>query len=498
MKRVSLGIVLLAGLGAGTYFGGNLIQGQPTPAPVQPKEPHSYRDVVKTVLPAVVSIESRAKIVKTKVQPQRPQPGEGQLPEGVPPEFRRFFEEFKRAPELNDVPRSGFGSGFFIDPSGVILTNFHVVDGADQVSVTLNDGRKFIGKTIRGDRRTDLAIVVLDNKGPFPTLSMADSDTMEIGDRVLAVGAPFGLTGSVTHGIISAKGRNGLNMNMYEDFVQTDAAINPGNSGGPLVNMEGKVVGINSAIKSRSGGFQGVGLAIASNMAQKVVKALQADGVVRRGYLGVQIRDLDPEVAARLNIGKDTGVVVGEVFDNTPASRAGILAGDIITAIAGKNVKDGRVLQGMVAELPLKKPVEMKIVRDNQPLTLQVVIEEQPNDFGTASAPAPRPPQITPETVGIAKVGLEVADLNDNMAVDLGFKKGTQGVVITRVEPGSTAAEAGLRRGMLIAKVDNQKVTTAAAAQQALQNALLARGVLLQIQSPAGGTNFVLLKGTGE
>src|SRR5205085_2615933 len=202
------------------------------------------------------------------------------------------------------------------DPKGVVLTNFHVVGGADQVEVQLKDGRKFLSKDIHGDRKTDLAIVrIKAGDEPLPFLELGDSDAMEIGDRVLAVGAPFGLTGTVTAGIVSAKGRNGLNVNMYEDFLQTDAAINPGNSGGPLVNLEGKVVGINSAIKSRSGGFQGGGLAIASNLAQRVMHALRTDGVVHRGYLGVQIRDLDPEVAARLNLPKDTGVVVAEVFD---------------------------------------------------------------------------------------------------------------------------------------------------------------------------------------
>jgi serine protease Do len=392
------------------------------------------------------------------------------------------------------VPRYGFGSGFFVDPSGVILTNFHVVDGADQVTVTLADGRKFTSRNIKGDRRTDLAIVVLDQKGPFPTLTLADADKMEIGDRVLAVGAPFGLTGSVTAGIISAKGRNGLNMNKYEDFLQTDAAINPGNSGGPLVNLEGQVVGINSAIKSRSGGFQGVGLAIASNMAKRVIHALQTDGIVHRGYLGVQIRDLDPEVAARLNVPKDAGVVVAQVFDNTPAAKAGLKPGDILTSIAGRKVRDAKILQGIVADLPLKQSTAVQVVRDNQSITTHVTIEEQPSDFDNAAAPAQRLPQTAPNSIGLANIGADVADLTAAMAEDFGFKSGTKGAVITRVEPGSVAADSGLRKGMLIAKVDSHKVATAAQAQQAVQAASLQRGVLLQVQSPQGGTNFVLLK----
>jgi serine protease Do len=496
MKRWSLvPVALLLGLALGIFVAGPFTHGQVTPPVQLPKELTSFRDVVKTVLPAVVSIETKSNVVRTKgkTAPRVPL-DKNQIPE----EFRRFFEDFGipdlRSPDFNDAPRLGFGSGFFVDPAGVILTNFHVVDGADQVTVRLYDGRKFTSKNIKGDRRTDLAIVTLDQKGPFPALAMADSDIMEIGDRVLAVGAPFGLTGSVTAGIVSAKGRNGLNMNMYEDFLQTDAAINPGNSGGPLVNLEGKVVGINSAIKSRSGGFQGVGLAIASNLAKHVVGALRSEGVVHRGYLGVQIRDLDPEVADVLQLPRDTGVVVAQVFENTPAAKGGIHAGDIITSIAGKKAKDAKMLQGIVAGLPLRQPTEVKLVRDNQPVTVHVTVEEQPNDFGTASAPAPRQPQTSSASVAVANVGLEVAELTDAMAEDLGFKPATRGVVITRVEPGSVAADAGLRKGMLIAKVDNAKMTTTAQVQQTLQAAALKRGVLLQVQSPTGGVNFVLLK----
>src|SRR5262245_46494963 len=316
MKRWSLALAILAcGIVAGFFLAGHVLHGQAVD-PVKtniPKEFASYSDVVKRVLPAVVSIDAQAKVARTKAKkaPARPQ-----IPDGVPEDFRRYFEDFGRMPpdqfDMPESPNLGFGSGFFIDPSGVILTNFHVVNGADKVVVTLTDGRKFTSRDIKLDRRTDLAIVRLDAKGPFPFLELGDSDAMQIGDRVLAVGAPFGLTGSVTHGIISAKGRNGLNMNMYEDFLQTDAAINPGNSGGPLVSLDGRAIGINAAIKSRSGGFQGVGLAVASNLAKRVTAALQKDGVVHRGYLGVQVTDLAPDVAQRLQLPKDNGVVVGD------------------------------------------------------------------------------------------------------------------------------------------------------------------------------------------
>jgi serine protease Do len=347
----------------------------PIAAPAIPKEFTSYRAIVKAVLPAVVSIEAKA---KAKAKPLNDPRG--------PDDLRRFFDGQQ---ELN--PRLGFGSGFFVDASGVILTNYHVIEGAESVTVTLNDGRKFTSTDLRGDQRTDLAIVMLDGKGQaFPVLEMGDSDQYDIGDRVLAVGAPFGLTGSVTHGIVSAKGRNGLNMNMYEDFIQTDAAINPGNSGGPLVGIDGKVIGINAAIKSRSGGFQGVGLAVASNLAKTVVNALKTDGVIKRGYLGVQIREVEAELALRLKLPKDQGVQVGRVFDNTPASKAGLLVGDIILSVEGRAIRDGRSLQFAVASLPINKAAKFEILRDGRPMSLAVTIEEQPREFGMNAAPSQR------------------------------------------------------------------------------------------------------------
>src|SRR5262249_47621968 len=221
-------------------------------------------------------------------------------------EFRRFFEEFQRRPfGLDDdepVPQEAFGSGFLVDPKGVILTNHHVVNGATEVDITLQDDRKFKSTDIHSDPRTDLAVIRIKAEAPLPYLELGDSSQMDQGDRVLAIGAPFGLTGSVTSGIVSAKGRSLSNgPGDRDDFLQTDAAINPGNSGGPLVNLEGKVVGINSAIKSRSGGFQGVGLAISSNLAKRISEKLLKDGVVRRGYLGVMMKDLtDKELAHRL------------------------------------------------------------------------------------------------------------------------------------------------------------------------------------------------------
>jgi serine protease Do len=275
-----------------------------------------------------------------------------------------------------------------VDPAGIVLTSNHVVEGAESVIVAMADGRTFTTRNIRGDRKTDLAILIVDPQqtGALPFLPLGDSDAMEIGDRVLAVGAPFGLSGSVTHGIISGKGRS-LKLNAHEDFLQTDAAINPGNSGGPLISLDAKVIGINAAIKSKNGGFQGVGLAVASNLCKAVVQALRADGVFRRGYLGLYARDLTPQLAAQLGVGKISGVLVSEVYNNTPASKAGLQAGDILTTLGGKAVPDVQTLLSTVEKLPLQKALSINIVRDAKAMTLKLTIEEQPENYGAQRGP---------------------------------------------------------------------------------------------------------------
>jgi serine protease Do len=500
MARWSIAMMcLVIGGIAGSFVGGPALHGQNPPAAATaiPQELTSYRDVVKRVLPAVVSVESRIrptqKADRSNTPRRRPR---SDMNEQIPEEFRRFFEEFERRGQLeapDDTPHGGFGSGFIVDPKGVILTNYHVVGGAQQVEVQLKDGRKFSSRDIHGDLKTDLAIVRIKTASPLPYLELGDSDAMEIGDRVLAVGAPFGLTGSVTSGIISGKGRN-VNVNMYEDFLQTDAAINPGNSGGPLVNLAGQVIGINSVIKSRTGGFQGVGLAIASNLAKNIMQSLLKDGVVHRGYLGISIDDLSPDVAARFELKSDGGVVVGRVFDDSPASRAGLQAGDIVTALGGKSVKSRRELQTVVARLPLHRPIDVTLLRDGKAMVVPVTIEEQPKDYGTATlAPRSQEPNTEKESSSIEKFGIEARDLTPEVASKLGYKESENGALITHVEPGSVAAEAGLTRGLLVTKVDRKAVHSATALKDRLEKASLEKGVLLQIESP-GGTNYVILK----
>jgi serine protease Do len=360
---LSLGVI------AGAFVAGSSSHGEPNvPPPPGPREITSYRDVVKRVLPGVVSINARAKSQKTVSSPKKPPI------DGVPKEYKPYFDEPERRPEVPDDGNLGFGSGFVIDPAGVILTNYHVVDGADELEVQLYDGRKFLTNEVWYDRRSDIAVIRVKTRTPLPTLELGDSDAMEIGDRVLAIGAPFGLRGSVTSGIVSAKGR-ALRLTSYEDFLQTDAAVNPGNSGGPLVNLEGKVIGITSAIKTRTGGFQGVGLAIASNLVRSISNQLLKDGFVKRGYIGALVDDLDPDTLIRVGV---HGVRTSKIIANSPAAKSGIRVGDVITMIADKPIKDGRDMQRIVGDLPLDRPVPVSILRDGKLMQLTVTITDYP------------------------------------------------------------------------------------------------------------------------
>jgi serine protease Do len=456
------------GLGAlGATVATGHLRGQPAvpapppaqPAPVVPRDLFSYRDVVKRVVPAVARIEARA-LADRK-------------PDGPGADL-------------------GFGSGVLIDPSGVVLTNFHVVEGADSVEVELHDGRKFTSKDIRRDAKTDLAVVKLTVTKPLPFLELADSDAAEVGDRLLAVGAPFGLTGTVTHGIVSAKSRRNLNLNQYEDFVQTDAAINPGNSGGPVVTLDGQVLGISAAIKTKSGGFQGVGLAVSSNLAKDVVGQLLKNGVVRRGYLGVTVRELDDELAARSGVAKGQGVVVNRVAAGSPAAKAGVQVGDVITAIAGAPVRDANALPRAVAKLPLDRPTELQYVRDGKAVTQVVTIVEQPEQVGPRPAPAVAGPRGPVRHV--ERAGASVADLTPEAAAQQGYPRGSRGAVIVGVDRGGPAAAAGLAKGQVVVKVDRTPVATAAEFADAVAAANPDRGALLHVLRPTGEVDFVVLE----
>jgi serine protease Do len=478
MKRLIL-IVTCLSLGAlGALVGHSLLIGQSVPAGsggVLAKETNSYRDVVKRVLPAVVSVEARAKGGALKLR----RPGDMQLPKG--------------GTEDSDPSRVGFGSGFLISAKGVIVTNNHVVENADDVIVTMADGRKLVTRNIRTDPKTDLAILQFDDKDGLPFLSFGDSNGMEIGDRVLAVGAPFGLTGTVTHGIISSKDRS-LRMNMYEDFLQTDAAINPGNSGGPLVNLEGKVIGINSAIKSRTGGFQGIGLAISSNLGKTIVEQLLKEGVVRRGYLGVAVQNLDEDFLKELNLKDVIGVVVTRLYPDAPGEKGGLKSGDVITSIDEKKIKDTRELQTLIAGTSIGKSVEVRILRDRKPETLKITIEEQPKDVTVAKA-TPTIPDVGSGAIRMDKIGVTLADLTPALAEALGYPESVKGALITRMDRRGLASAMGLRTGLVIVSVERKPVTSAKTASAMINAGSTRRGIMLGIRGPGGSQTIILKEG---
>ncbi len=461
------------------------------PVPAPQRDPLSFAPVVKRVVPAVVSIEG-----KLRPQPNAPRGRRTELPPGDGPRPGVAAE-----PQPGIDPGPGFGSGFLIDPSGVVLTNNHVVEDVDSVEVTLTDGRKFTTKDIRRDPKTDLAVIKFDAGGPVPFVEFGDSDAGEVGDRVLAVGAPFGLTGSVTHGIVSAKSRTNLRLNQYEDFLQTDAAINPGNSGGPLVNLDGKVIGITSAIKTRSGGFQGVGLAISSNLAKSVAAQLLKDGVVHRGYLGVAVRDLDADGSAKSGVAVGSGALVSRLYDGSPGVKAGLQVGDVIVAVAGKTIKDSRELLRVVGTLPLGEVADVAVVRAGKVVALRLTVEEQAPAVGANKVPvAPAAGVPAPAAVGPAAVaaqfpdlGLVLAELTPAVAAQLQFPARVKGLVILRVMPQSVAAKAGIVRGAAVVRVDRAAVATVKTFQDALAAADRDKGAVLEMVRPNGDVDFVIL-----
>jgi serine protease Do len=472
MRSVSLLVSVVA---LGLLWQATRTDAQSPPVMIR-QDPISFRDVVKTVLPAVVSIES-------KTQSSRGNRSRRATPDGEE-NFRKFFEELER--RQNEGPPGeqtvGFGSGYIVDTKGIVLTNNHVVEGADYVEITMMDGRKFTSKDIKGDSRTDLAIVRIDPKGSkLPWLEFGDSNQMEIGDRVLAIGAPFGLSGSVTHGIISAKSRD-LNLNRYDDFIQTDAAINPGNSGGPLVNLDGKVVGINSAIKSRTGGFQGVSMAISSNLAKSVYQALVRDGVVKRPYIGIEaMLNTSSEVLSAYGLDHG-GVIIGKVRDRSPALKGGLQADDAIAAINGKAIKDIRDLQRTIASQPVGETIKIDILRNGKPMTATVKLEEEPENYGLETRRrVPRGINIEGDGIEVEGVGMSVATVSAAQAEQRGLaQKG--GAVITAVEAGSYAQRSGLSPGLVITKVNRKPVLNAAEAKKAIEESAGGDGALLHVQ----------------
>ena len=381
----------------------------------------------------------------------------------VPDELRERMEEFfggpggpfgpRRGPQGPGEPRGhrggGQGSGVIVSADGYVLTNNHVIDGAQEVTVTLPDKREFKGKIVGADPKTDLAVVKIDGQN-LPTVAWGDATKLQVGEYVLAVGNPFGLNSTVTLGIVSALGRGRMGITQYEDFIQTDAAINPGNSGGALVNTRGELVGINTAIFSQTGGYQGVGFAVPTSMGKPIYESLIKTGKVVRGYLGVGIQDLSQDLAKSFNVKQAKGALVSDVKEDSPADQAGLKQGDVITSYQGSPVEDAVALQRLVTRTAVGTKVPVTIVRDGHEKDLTVTIGEQPDTTKIAKAESP--------DGGYAFAGLAVQDLDRDTAKELGLKGKMQGVVVTGVEPDSGAEKAGLMAGDVIREINRQPV----------------------------------------
>ncbi len=502
-SRVVALIALCAalGLGAALQRGGAIGEEprkevNPTPLAHASELSDAFHNAAEVAMPSVVTIHS-----KTKAQPvaaNRTPKGERQR--GDNPLKGTPFEDFfggRGFEEMNPhrMPRrEGMGSGVIIDRSGVVLTNNHVVDGADEVVVRLADGREFKGTDIKTDPQSDLAVVHIQNAGSLPVAAMGNSDHLRIGDWVMAIGNPFGFEQTVSAGIISGSGRELSESGSRTRFLQTDAAINPGNSGGPLINLKGEVVGINTAIASNNGSFNGLGFAIPVNTARWVTNQLTNQGSVQRAYLGVQLESMSSELAVKLGGQHGEGVLVAQVFPKTPAAEAGFEPGDIIVKFAGQKVKERGELQSIVERIPLDTKQEVEVLRDGKSITLHVTPKAMPKEFGVADRKG-RPGRNNSENSSAYEaedLGLEVSELSADRAEELGFE-GTTGVLITKVDPDKPAGEQGLKAGMLIAKVGKKAVTNVEGFKAALKSESLDNGIVMLVRD-ARGNHFVLLK----
>jgi len=433
-----------------------------------------YSAVVKRVVPAVVNISS-SKVVKQTAM---------EMPQGDDPFFRQFFgqnggRQFQQPRQRNE---KALGSGVIISPQGYVLTNNHVVDGATEVTVTLHDKREFKARVVGTDPRTDVAVIKIEGSN-FPTLTLADSSKVEVGDIVLAIGNPFGVGQTVTEGIVSATGRGNLGIEQVEDFIQTDAAINPGNSGGALVDDEGHLIGINTAILAgNSGGNQGIGFAIPINMARHDMDEILAHGKVEHGYLGILPQDVTPALAKAFNSGETNGALVGSITPDSPAAHSSLKQGDIIVAVNGQPVADASQLRTKIGMLDPNQTVHLKVLRNGTAQDVAVTLGEYPTKVERASIDKP--------SSDTSLQGVTVESLTPDAAQELKIPATTKGVVVSEVDPGSHADEAGLKPGDVIQQVNHQAVTNMREYTQAVGASKKDDSVLLLVDR-GGNTLFL-------
>src|SRR5580765_549638 len=466
-------------------------------APAAARGPEGIADVAEQVIDAVVNVSTKQSVdLRGGAMPQ--------LPPGSP--FEEFFEEFfknrrgqngQSGPGQNNqtpTPRrvNSLGSGFIIDPSGLVVTNNHVISEADEVSVILNDGTTLKAEVVGRDQRTDLALLKVQTDKPLKAVKFGDSDKLRLGEWVVAIGNPFSLGGTVTAGIVSARNRD-INSGPYDNYIQTDAAINRGNSGGPLFNLDGDVIGVNTAIISPSGGSIGIGFAVPSKVVQAVTSQLQQFGEIRRGWLGVKIQQVTDEIADSLNLKPTRGALVAGVDDKGPAKPAGIEAGDVIVKFDGKDIKEMRDLPRIVGDTPVGKDVEVVVVRKGKEETKTVRLGRLEDAPQPASVKTDAPAE---DKSGVQKaLGLNLSNMSDDLRKKYKIKDGVKGVVITGVDGNSAAAEKRLSAGDVIVKVTDEEVASAADVQKRIDQLKKdgKKTALLLVANADGDVRFVAL-----
>jgi len=448
--------------------------------------PESFADLAEKLLPAVVNISTTQKI----------EAHQGQLPEGVPDLFRDFFERRggnPQAPQQRPRNATSLGSGFVIDASkGLIVTNNHVIEGADKIKVILQDNTTLNAELLGRDPKSDVALLKVELKDVKLTeVKFGDSDKMRVGDWVVAIGNPFGLGGSVTAGIVSARGRN-IHAGPYDDFIQTDASINKGNSGGPLFDLDGNVIGINTAIYSPSGGSVGIGFSVPSNIAKTVLADLEKFGHTRRGWLGVRIQTVSDEIAENLGLNPARGALVTSVAENGPAAKAGVKKGDVVISFNDKDVSEMRKLPRIVAETEVNKDVNMQVWRKGKVKKLKVKVGELEVAEKNGSTQAP---VVTKTSATLKELGLSLGSLNNQTREKYKLPEEAKGVIILKVEADGPAAEKGLRAGELIVEVGQKEVTNPNEIKKAVKKAIKEdqKSLLLLIDGEEG-LRFVAVK----
>jgi serine protease Do len=467
------------------------------PVPVLARAaPESFADLAQTVMPAVVNISASTTVeARNRTLPQ--------LPPGTP--FEDLFEEFfnRRGGgggnnDNNESPlrprrSNSLGSGFVIDSSGIVVTNNHVIGDANDIQVIFADGSRLKAEIVGKDSKIDLAVLRVKPDKPLHAVRFGDSEGLRPGDWVMAIGNPFGLGGSVTAGIVSARGRN-IDSGPYDNYIQTDASINKGNSGGPLFNMDGEVIGINTAILSPTGGSVGIGFAVPASTAVPVIEQLREFGETRRGWLGVRIQNVDEPTAEALNLGTPRGALVAGVDDKGPAKPAGLEVGDVIVRFDNREVKDSRDLPRIVANTPVGKSVDVVVVRKGQEMTRQVTLGRLEDGERQQQAAVTQPPTESPSVTRQA-LGLTLSSVTDELRRRYSIKENVKGVVVTRVDPNSAAADKRIQAGEVVVEVGQEPVSNPADVTRRIE-ALKREGrksALLLVANAQGEVRFVAI-----